>query len=258
MRPDDLPHGVSEPGAGAAVEVLTGGNNTKHVVRVGETVRRARGHRAADIADLLRYLESVGFAYAPRFLGVDEQGREILTFIPGETTDHPSQRATGAYRQAGWMLRELHTATAGHPRSAGHECIVHGDPGPFNTIFQRGWPVAFIDWDSSGPGQRLDDVAYMAWTWCIQSQGNVPIADQARHLRELREGYGDVPAEELIEAIVWRQTLIATKESANRLDPSKSDARRRHAERAIAWATSDRDLVERNRDTFLWALERRS
>jgi Ser/Thr protein kinase RdoA (MazF antagonist) len=257
MRRDDLPHEVPEPGAGAVV--LTGGNSTKHVIRVGETVRRARGHRAGDVADLLRYLESVGFAYAPRFLGVDEQGRDILTFIRGETTDHPSQRAAGAYRQGGRMLRELHTVTAGHPRlSVGNECIVHGDPGPFNTIFQRGWPVAFIDWDSSGPGQRLDDVAYMAWTWCIQSQGNVPIADQARHLRDLRDGYGDVPAEELIEAIVRRQTLIATKESANRLDPSKSDTRRRHAERAIAWAISDRDLVEQNRDTFLRALERRS
>ncbi|HEY5397215.1 MAG TPA: hypothetical protein VIL16_17660 [Trebonia sp.] len=34
--------------------------------------------------------------YAPRYLGVDDRGRDILTYIPGRTTDHPSQRADGA------------------------------------------------------------------------------------------------------------------------------------------------------------------
>jgi phosphotransferase family enzyme len=184
---------------------LKGGNNTEHVVRVGETVRRARGHRAEEVAGLLRYLESVGFAHAPRHLGIDEHDRDILTYIPGATTDLPSPRAPGAYRHAGRMLRELHDATWRHPWSGGHECLVHGDPGPFNTISQQGWPVAFIDWDSSGPGERLDDLAYMGWTWCIQSLGRLPIVDQARHLRELRDGYGDVPADELVEAIVRRQ-----------------------------------------------------
>jgi Ser/Thr protein kinase RdoA (MazF antagonist) len=233
---------------------LRGGNNTEHVVRVGETVRRARGHRAEEGAGLLRYLEAVGFAHAPRFLGIDEHGRDILTYIPGETTDHPSQRAPGAYRQAGRMLRELHDATTGQPWSGGHECVVHGDPGPFNTICQRGWPVALIDWDSSGPGERLDDLAYMAWTWCIQSLGRVAIVDQARRLRELRDGYGEVLADELVEAIVRRQTLIVTTESLNRLDSSKSTARRRHAERAVAWAAGDRELVKQHQHTFLEAL----
>ncbi|MEV1244222.1 hypothetical protein ACIBO2_36940 [Nonomuraea sp. NPDC050022] len=33
---------------------------------------------------------------------------------------------------------------------------MHGDPGPFNTIFQKGLPVALIDWSSCRPGNRLD------------------------------------------------------------------------------------------------------
>ena len=48
-----------------------------------------------------------------------------------------------------------------------------GDPGPFNTVFRAGLPAAFIDWSSCRPGGRLEDLGYMAWTWCIQSQGHV-------------------------------------------------------------------------------------
>jgi hypothetical protein len=35
---------------------------------------------------------------------------------------------------------------------------------------------ALIDWDSCAPGARLSDLGYMAWTWCIQASGHVPLA----------------------------------------------------------------------------------
>ena len=35
-----------------------------------------------------------------------------------------------------------------------------------------------------------DRSGYMAWTWCIQADGNVPIDAQAARLRELRDAYG--------------------------------------------------------------------
>jgi hypothetical protein len=41
----------------------------------------------------------------------------------------------------------------------------------------------------------------MAWTWCTQSQGHVPVAEQARHLREMRDGYGDTSPEILLDAM---------------------------------------------------------
>jgi aminoglycoside phosphotransferase (APT) family kinase protein len=204
---------------------------------------------------LLSYLETAGYAYAPRYLGIDEQGRDVLTFIPGEITDHPSQRAAGAYAIGGRMLRELHEATAGHELAGDRECVIHGDPGPFNTIFQAGLPVAFIDWDSCRPGDRLDDLGYLAWTWCIQSQGQVSMAAQARHLRELRDGYGDVEAELLIRAILRRQSEVAEIERANLQDRRHTADRRRHAEWAVAWATADRQLVEQNERQLLAALE---
>jgi aminoglycoside phosphotransferase (APT) family kinase protein len=152
------------------------------------------------------------------------------------------------------MLRELHEATAGHPIAGAYECVTHGDPGPFNTIFQQGLPVAFIDWSSCRPGDRLDDLGYMAWTWCIQSQGKVPMTEQARHLRELRDGYGAIDPERLLAAMVCRQTCVADAEAANIADLKLTPTRRRHAEAAIAWATADRDLVHQHETLLLSAL----
>lgn len=50
------------------------------VVRVGETVRRsAKPNEYAN--ELLLFLEKQGFHQAPRYLGMDEKGREMLSYL---------------------------------------------------------------------------------------------------------------------------------------------------------------------------------
>jgi hypothetical protein len=235
-------------------EPLGGGNNALEVVRAGDTVRRARDAGSGFAVRALAYLESAGYPYALRYLGVDDCGRDILSYIPGRTTDHPSQRAGAAYARGGAMLRRLHETTAGHPLAVGRECVVHGDPGPFSAIFRRGLPVAFIDWSSCRPGGRLGDLGYLAWTWCIQSRGQVPIGEQARHLREIRDGYGYVEPEILLAAMVRSQTRIVDLETANLGSPRHSAARRQHAKAAIAWAAADRALLHQHAAPLLSAL----
>ena len=68
---------------------LAGGDVTEGVVRVGDTVRRPVGLHSPLVHALLAHLESVGFAGAPRFLGVDEAGREVLSYIDGEVAGRP-------------------------------------------------------------------------------------------------------------------------------------------------------------------------
>jgi len=235
-------------------EPLTGGRNATEVVRVCDTVRRSRDPGSASAARLLGYLEASGYPYAPRYLGVDERGRDTLTYIPGQTIDHPSQRADGAYARAAVMLRELHDLTAGHPLAAGRECVLHSDPGPFNAICQDGMPVAFIDWTSGRPGDRLDDLGYLAWTWCILAQGGVPMHAQAAHLRELRDAYGPVEPETLIDAMTRSQDrVVRHSEQAVRRsrDPA---ARRAWADEAIEWATAGKGLIRAHEQTLLAAL----
>jgi hypothetical protein len=235
-------------------EPLSGGRNASEVVRIGDTVRRARDQGSAFAAQVLGYLESAGYPHAPRYLGVDEHGRDILTYIPGRTTDHPSQRADGAYARGAAMLRELHDLTAGHPLAADRECVLHGDAGPFNTIFSSGTPAAFIDWASCRPGDRLDDLGYMAWTWCIQAEGNVPIDTQAAHLRELCDAYGPVPPEALIDAMIRSQDRILLHSKRAIWDASYPDAQRAWAEEAISWASADQELIRANEQVLLAAL----
>jgi hypothetical protein len=64
--------------------LLGGVMNPGAVVRVGDTVRRPVRPGAEVVWALLGHLEEVGFTEAPRFLDVDEAGREILSYIPGE------------------------------------------------------------------------------------------------------------------------------------------------------------------------------
>jgi hypothetical protein len=74
----------------------------------------------------------------------------------------------------------------------------------------------------------------------------VPIAEQARHLRELHDGYGDIEPETLLDAMQRSQTRIVDTKTANLGDPRHSADRRRHAETAVAWATADRALLHQH------------
>jgi hypothetical protein len=64
---------------------------------------------------LLAHLEEVGFESTPRFLGLDAQGREVLTFIEGDV--HSDCGAIvwedGQLKAAAKLLRRFHDATAG-------------------------------------------------------------------------------------------------------------------------------------------------
>ena len=70
--------------------VLAGGTtNVGRVTRVGDTVRRPRRPTSEATEALLEHLEQVGFSGAPRYLGSDERGREVLSYIPGEAPIPP-------------------------------------------------------------------------------------------------------------------------------------------------------------------------
>jgi len=148
------------------------------VVQVGTTVRRPTGAWTAAVHALLRHLESVGYQYAPRVLGIDDQGREILTYIPGEaigwfTWPDVMRSEEGPVRLAE-ALRAYHDAvrTFEPPQGAvwrnplapdKGELVRHGDFAPFNTIWRSGQIVGVIDWDFAQPGSAISDLAYLAW-----------------------------------------------------------------------------------------------
>ncbi len=65
-------------------EPLPGGTlNEGQVERVGDTIRRPGGKGAEAVEALLVHLEEVGFTGAPRFLGLDDDGPQIPTYVSG-------------------------------------------------------------------------------------------------------------------------------------------------------------------------------
>ncbi len=159
---------------------LSGGNVNAAVVRAGNTVRRGQTAHSATIHQLLLHLEHKGFAGSPRFLGTDEEGREILSFIEGSTGIPPAiWQGDGPLAAAAVLLRRYHEAVLDfqppsgaswaftYPDPRRHEVICHNDFAPYNFVYGpddgSAIPVAVLDFDLAGPGPRLRDVAYAAY-----------------------------------------------------------------------------------------------
>lgn len=225
-----------------------------------DTVRRAQGPWSLAVHALLEHFEHQGVAATPRFLGVDEEGREILSFIDGQAGHAPVPAANELVFAIGQLLRELHDAQAGFDHSrfttwqamAGApdsgEVVCHNDLFWTNLVFRDGKLVGLIDWDLAAPAPRSHDLASAARFW-------VPLRpdDQARawglptdrrreRLHALCEGYGLVRSERhvLLEAVEERgRIVIATYRTWGR------------DQRLPGWA----EMWDRDGDEFLVATQ---
>ena len=90
-------------------------NERSVVHRSGDVVLRETGPWATSVHSLLRHLEDVGFAAAPRVVGSGfaSDGRETLSYIEGEVIDPVPWSLAGA-AAVGQMLRDLHDAVASY------------------------------------------------------------------------------------------------------------------------------------------------
>ena len=165
-------------------EQLIGDGVTQGIVRIGDTVRRPLRPFSLTVQAYLAHLRDVGFTGAPLPLGVDEQGREVLSFVPGGVPDNPLPPETAGddvLVALARLIRALHEASAGWvppldavwggtPANPGQisqqaELVSHRDYYPGNVVFRHGLPVALIDFDLAMPTTRLYDVTNALWYW---------------------------------------------------------------------------------------------
>jgi len=157
-------------------EVLTGGA-INAVTRQGDVVFRTSGPWAPAVHAVLDHLKRRSFQYSPTALGVDEGGREMISYLPGESMMRPWKPimfTDDALVQAASVLREFHAATrdlimppetewrSGRAAKIVDQVIRHGDLGPWNTLWQGDRLTGLIDWDFAEPGLPLTDLAQMA------------------------------------------------------------------------------------------------
>ncbi|HEX8489153.1 MAG TPA: phosphotransferase [Propionibacteriaceae bacterium] len=149
------------------------GGNVNRVVRIGDTVRRPAGPWTPAVHALLNHLHDVGFTAVPRPLGLDDQGREVLSYLPGRAAGPDALSSPDRLAEVGRLVRRLHDAAASfvpppEPRwnalipADGADLIVHHDLAPWNLVVGDDGSFSLIDWDVAAPGTRLWDIAYAA------------------------------------------------------------------------------------------------
>jgi hypothetical protein len=216
-------------------ERLSGGN-VGGATRAGDTVRRAAGPWTPTVHAVLSHLRANGFPEAPAPLGIDEQGREVLGYVDGEVPPGeplPDWVLTDeALVAVARLIRRFHDASVGFaPREArwqrlpgapeSGEVICHNDLAPYNTVYERGRPIAFIDWDYAAPGPRQWDLAHAAWRF-VPLGVATPVSEAARRLRLLCDAYGLGERAGLVDVIARRQQALhdAIREFAARGIPA--------------------------------------
>ena len=212
---------------------LSGGHVTP-VVRAGATIRRVPGAWTPAVHALLLHLEQRGFAGAPRALGYDGQGREILSYIAGSAGHEPMPPAfwsDSTLRAVATLIRAYHDATEGfiapsgaawqlaYPDSHRHEVICHNDLAPYNTLYADAMPIAFIDFDMAGPGPRAWDLAYAAYRFVplervdgadVTRSGLCSRRAESHRIRLFCDTYG-ITAREVLALVVPRlEQMCAT------------------------------------------------
>jgi len=209
-------------------EALLGGLVT-HPVRIQGNVHRQAGPWTPAIHALLRHLERAGFDGAPRVVGFDDVGREVLTFIEGEPGSlHFPQGLLHEHGLVGLgrLIRRFHDAVAtfvpasdavyriGVRPLGPDEIVCHGDLGYWNTIWRGDDAVGLIDWDTAEPAPPIRDVALAAMT-CVPMHSDESASrvgfqtplDRRGRLAALCAGYGDVAPAEVVQAAADSMTL---------------------------------------------------
>jgi Ser/Thr protein kinase RdoA (MazF antagonist) len=229
---------------------------TKGVVRVGDTVRRPVKESSPFVGRLLGHLERTDCRWAPRYLGQDEMGRDILSYMAGSTPERWGHFSDLQLSAAARIIRDLHDLTRGSDL-AGDTVVCHNDLGPNNFVFVEDVPVAIIDFDMACPGEPLEDLGYVAWSWCISSKPERgPVAMQARQVRTLADAYGATATERgnLVDSILERQLRNARFWSERLADPESTPTSPAKMLEVIEWSKREAQYTEAHRGAFSGAL----
>ncbi|MBB2923505.1 phosphotransferase [Cellulomonas cellasea] len=222
-------------------ELVLASDGVTRVLRRGDTVRRPVRPFTATVQAFLAHLHERGFDAAPLPLGHDEDGREVLSFVPGDVPVPPLPGwavTLDALVALARLVRRAHDAaegweppadavwgdlpgatsprpgpTDGAPPGAPPEAVLvaHQDYCPGNVVFRDGLPVALIDFDLARPTTRVADAVNALHWWAplvdpVDRSPALAEADAAERVRVFADAYG-MTAEQralVVPRALWR------------------------------------------------------
>lgn len=237
----------------------------------GDTVRREREPHSDTIAALLEHVEQRGYPYSPRYLGVDDRGRDVLSRLPGvpvPTLRGDEQlvevgRAVAGFAYAVRDFRAPPGAVWRNPEGwpLQGDTVIHNDIAPWNMLEVDQRLSALVDFDSARPGRMIEDVAYAAWHMTplhdeAMGDGAAPPAldDRPRRLRIFADACGLDAAQRgrLPDEVARVQVTQAARIAAGAVDQQATSTARHwnggrftvNIARSLLWLDQHRAVLE--------------
>ncbi|WP_237358462.1 phosphotransferase enzyme family protein [Vibrio owensii] len=210
------------------MEALEGGRENA-IYRKGELVSRPASHWTMTVHQLLQHLHSHGFTACPKAVSI-EGGKELLTFVEGETYNYPLEgpiSSLTALKSAAKLLRRFHDASGSFlklntqdvhhwmlPSRSPKEVICHGDFMPYNVALEGDVVVGVFDFDTAHPAPRIWDIAFSVYGWAPfktnEDDKMGTLEEQIRRAKIFCDAYGctRLEREELVEVMTLRLTAL--------------------------------------------------
>ena len=206
---------VGDAGGGETEQPTWLAGNVGGAWRIGGTVHRTTGPWTAAVHALLGFLAS-RLEHTPRVLGFDEQGREILTFLPGQVVDVDTELLTpGQIDSLVSWTRSFHEVVAGfghpgpwrYPRVPQASLIGHNDIAPYNVCFDGDDVAGVFDWDMAGPTTPLMELAFIAWN-CVPLWRDLGDQASAERIRRICSAYGGIHPAQIADVVPRRIQMM--------------------------------------------------
>jgi hypothetical protein len=179
------------------------------------------------VHEFLRYLAAAGLRGVPEVHGLDGD-REVLTYVSGRSVPVDKEIVLdNVLVEAVAWLRDFHdiadgfrpegsrTWRGGEAELEDDAIICHNDPGTYNWVIEGGHFVAMIDWDMAGPGQRLDDLAFLVWT-ALPLDRECDDDDFVRRLGLVVDAYAEYGPLTVLNAVARRMETACDRIAAGR------------------------------------------
>lgn len=244
----------------------------------GDVVRRPSAAWTPAVHAFLGHLRSRGLDCVPVPLGIHGD-TETLGYLPGASGRDGwfAQHSLTGLASAARLLRRLHDASLGWappdaavwatppvPTNGDAELVMcHGDPGPWNYVWDGERALGLLDWDFLHPGPRIDDLAY-ALRWFAPARSDehalewhhfAEVPDRAARIRHFLTAYGEAPGLDPAR-VDWPETIACRMESTIRtaaalaragVEPQRTWVAQGHLEdeaEEVRWVRAHRDLLQ--------------